>query len=193
MKICPLSAMKHVKANANTQFLFSPQSLNVSASDSDSQAALVLQLLIISLIMLLLFFFPDWRSHLESTSCFLSYTVFDPQVCFSISEQYMESEKVQWVSVVFGLHIPSSALDHVTGDLMFYFIFWLSPCSLCLCSWDSPPFYSLPSGFSLFNCRNFPGHLAGLGELKGNSREEEAGGSGNALGAKGGERIIRWG
>ena len=93
MKICPLSAMKHVKANANTQFLFSPQSLNVSASDSDSQAALVLQLLIISLIMLLLFFFPDWRSHLESTSCFLSYTVFDPQVCFSISEQYMESEK----------------------------------------------------------------------------------------------------
>lgn len=42
MKICPLSAMKHVKANANTQFFISPQSLNVSASDSDSQAALVL-------------------------------------------------------------------------------------------------------------------------------------------------------
>ena len=91
MKICPLSAMKHIKANANTQF-FSPQSLNISASDSDSQAALVLQLLIISLIMLLLFF-PDGHSHLESTSRLLSYTVFDPQVCFSISEEYMESEK----------------------------------------------------------------------------------------------------
>lgn len=35
MKICPLSAMKHIKANANIQF-FSPQSLNISASDTDS-------------------------------------------------------------------------------------------------------------------------------------------------------------
>lgn len=105
--------MKYVKANTHIQLLFSPpRSLNISPSDSDSQASLVLQLLIISLIMLL---FSDCHPHLESTSvpvpCFLSYTVFDPQVCVSISKQLRKVKNTVGHCGVWAAHPQLSSLS----------------------------------------------------------------------------------